>query len=340
MSKLISSTLLMAGLCLVFLLSGCVERKEKILIHKNGAVAIFSAFVANSSQELYEGRVPSEKQGWTVRASTKTDSEGKVQHLLAAWQKFQPSDLPSTYACPDLKDASSYLRFPTSVRFEKREDGTYCHFRRVYKKRQWAHIASLKDSLFKGNLKALLDKDPKELSQSERIEFIGGMARLELHKMLTFARAAFLKVTPDENLQDGWLLLFNDVLALQKSLDLDRLATLIGRTARDGDLELTHVAEKFESDVRDTILSGLRTYCGYTKTQEAAFLDENGTQEHCYDLSEDVENEKFSISLEMPGEVVAANTDKIDGNTASWEFEGNALLDCDYEIIISSRIAN
>ncbi len=340
MSKLFFSALLMAGLCLILLLSGCVERKEKIHINENGAVTISSTFVANSVQELYEGRVPSEKQGWTVRASTKTDSEGKVQHVLAAWQEFQSSDLPSTYACAGLKDSFSYLQFPTSVRFEKRKDGTYCHFRRVYKKRQWAHIASLKDSLCKDNLQTLMEKDPKELSQNERIEFISGMVRLELHKMLTFARAAFLKTTPDDNVQDGWLLLYKDVLALRENLNFDRLATLIGGADHEGDLELTNVAEKFENDVRDTILSGLRTYCGYTKNQEAAFLDEYRTQEHCHDLSKDVENERFSISLEMPGEVVGANTDKIDGNTARWEFEGKALLDCDYEIIISSRIAN
>ncbi len=341
MTKITSFILLMAGLGALPLMSGCVEREEKIHIFDDGTVAISCLFLADSLDEFYEGRVPSEKTGWKVRMSTRTNSNGKVRQVLAARQDFpEQSPLPSTYAHLGLKDASLYLRFPTFVSFEERKDGTYCHFRRIYKKRPWAHIASLKDLLCQGKLKALMKKDPKKLPKNELIEFIRGMALMELHKMLTFARNAFHKATPGDHLQDGWLLLFNDVLALQDSLDYDRVAALVGMADHEGDLELAHVAEEFEKNAREIMICGLRTHGNYTKTQEDAFLTEYKEQERCYELSEDIENEKFSIAVEMPGEVIGANTDTIRGNIVFWKFNGKALQDRDHEIIASSRITN
>ncbi|MFH2002942.1 MAG: hypothetical protein ABIK28_24965, partial [Planctomycetota bacterium] len=185
------------GICIAF--SGCVERKEKISINRNGETSITVLFQADNLEELYPGRVPSADQGWELLESTETRPDGKIRYILAADQVFTAgSPLPGSYADPDLPDAPLHLGFPTRLWFETREDGVYCHFRRIYQGRPWALIAALKEIKADDATRDLMKKDPKSLPLSDRETLLKGMIKIELHKKLTFARSAFLSVTPGD----------------------------------------------------------------------------------------------------------------------------------------------
>ncbi|MFH1998484.1 MAG: hypothetical protein ABIK28_02335, partial [Planctomycetota bacterium] len=143
-----------------------------------------------------------------------------------------------------------------------------------------------------------------------------------------------------DDLQDRWLQVYSRVLALQSSLDFNRLAEMIGMKDPANDQALVEAADRFEDSIQKQLRDSLSDGCGYTEEQALAFFQHYHDQERGYNLSEDIESESFAVSVEMPGEIIGSNADRIDGSEAVWEFDGKALQDRDHELIISSRISN
>lgn len=325
----------------LFLACGCVEREEKIRIHEDGSANVSILFKADGWDELYPGRVPASSEGWRLTKTTATLADGKVKYNLSADKEFGPGvALPNTYAHDGLDDAHLHLVFETSLVTEKRDDGTYYHFQRVYKKRDWAHVALLKEIVPDNRMRNLMKKDPKELPLFEREALLRGMTEVELYKKLAFARGAFLQVTPGLPGQDGWLKLFNEVLDLRASLDYRKLAQLLGREDATSDEALAEAADRFEQSILQNLQAGLRMHCGYDETQEQSFFKRYHELEKGYRISEDIEGESFNIAIEMPGEIIGCNVKHVDGAKAVWEFTGKALKDRDHELLISSRVSN
>src|SRR5436190_5574882 len=182
---------------LPLLLCGCFERKEQIKISQQGSVTFQLTYRADSADEMLTGDVmPSPQAGWATESKTEKDNEGKETFVLTAYASIPPRmSLPSNYAVRSDTDADLYLQFPTHVTVEKRRDGMYYHFHRLYPARPSIEIEKLREKLLQEPLKEI-GAEPKDWTPQQRVNIVKGLANFETEKMLVFARAAFQSTTP------------------------------------------------------------------------------------------------------------------------------------------------
>jgi len=189
----------------VVAISGCVERKETIRIWPSGAVSMALEYTADPGDFDTPVAFPSAKSGWSVDRRSEFDNEGKEKVILTASRQFAPREaLPSNFAAKGDRDASLYLQFPTTIRVEQREDGTFMHFKRVYQPRTWAQVEYWRDRLIGDDIKKLGDKQLADLSIEEKARIVRALATFELFKHMELAKSAIEKLG-DRIPQDTWL---------------------------------------------------------------------------------------------------------------------------------------
>ncbi len=330
-------------LALALSIAGCVERKQHITVEEDGTVRMEVRHETESYNELHKGdAIPSLAAGWLVEEQVETDAEGEKKYRLIAEAVFAPEvAIPANFAPPNDPSADLYLQFPTSVTIEDRRDGRYYHFARTYPGRQWAHIKVLEKRLLDDRIKDadLKGKKPEDMTHEERLLVIRAFAEFEVAKMLTFARAAFGEITPDAA-QDGWLIVHRSLLTVPAELDYDAIAALLAsdeeKDERDEALEAE--AEKFEAEAMDRLRQGLRQACGYGATRLSRFMERYEWHQHTYEITQDLGDDSFEITVEMPGEIVGSNAATTDGNQVTWKFDGTMIRDRDLELLVSSRV--
>ncbi len=336
MRRIFSISALASSILFLLVLQACVEREEKIEIGEDGAASIHVRFRADSEDELYIGRIPAERDGWSVTGSVESLDDGATKQIRDARRVFPAGAvLPATFGPPGEEDL--FLRFPTTIEIEERGDFIYYHFRRTYDGRPWAYLESLKTKVSGNRIEKLEDRFPDQLTPGERAEFIRHMAHVEVLKMLSFARAAFLDITPDGK-QDGWLEVHRRALLRLHRLDHARIAELIARKDKTIESEIVREAEAFEADVKLGIVNGLSEACGYGSDAIRRFGERYAWHKRFYEITDDLGCEKFEITLVMPGAIVGTNGKMVEQNRVTWTFEGKQLRDCDQELIASSRV--
>ncbi|MCH8165554.1 MAG: hypothetical protein IH889_08090 [Planctomycetes bacterium] len=337
----------MTRTCLIVLvvvslgLFGCLERKEKITVEADGTVLMEATFETDSFDELYTGdAVPSLEAGWLVEESIQVDDEGKEYYRLTAQFFYPPEvELPENFAVPDDPQAGLYLQFPTAVAIEERRDGTYYHFHRTYPRRAWAHIDALHQLLVEEKLKDVSGKKDEDLTREDRTLMLSSFADFEVAKMLMFARSAFLEVTPDAP-QDGWLQVHAAINTMKAGLDYLRLASLMELDDRHRREEaLAQEAQRWEEESLNRLQAALAEFCGYGGAQMSAFLHRYDWLRRSFEITQDLGDDAFEITVVMPGEIVGSNADSTFANRAIWKFSGERFRDRDVELMVSSRLA-
>lgn len=331
-------------------LLGCVKREETISIAPDGGVTIRVEHNADSLAELHEGdAVPSEEAGWRVKewkATRKDDATGKTEERygLHAEKSFPPgAALDGSFARPGDEDAGLYLAFPTRLTIEQRPTGTYYHFYRAYpKRRSWARLNAMSKECLEGVDEHIGEKGVDAYTPDDWSFVLKRLIPLEVAKMTTFARSA-LRDTAPEAPQDAWLRVRTVLQAMEKELDYDLLADVLTRA--DGNDELVRVieaeAEALEAEAMDQMTSALEEVVGHDARLTAEFAERYQWHKRYHGISEDLNDETFEIAVEMPGEITAANTDKLEANRATWEFDGEDLRDHgfeEFELIVTSRV--
>jgi hypothetical protein len=331
---------IVAGAAAALAASGCVERVERLVVEPDGTVAITASFDALGWSELFEGdAVPTLAAGWVVADWVELDREAREHHHLRAEAVF-PADvpLPSSFAEPQDPRAEEYLQFPTTLQVERRSEGTYYHFRRVYAAREWARIEALRRVLLEERLKALSGKDLEDLSREDHALVIQSLADFEVAKMLTFARRAFLEVSPDAA-QDGWLAVHAAIDQLRGEIDFPRLLALLAiedRTERERLLQ--EEAKRWEADAYRRLQEAVREFCGFSGRQMSAFVHHYEKQKRTLEITSELGDDAFEIAVAMPGLIVGSNADSVAGNEASWRFGGERFRDRDLELMVSSMV--
>ncbi|MHC4416900.1 MAG: hypothetical protein ACYS0G_16660 [Planctomycetota bacterium] len=337
-----SRTSLMVGAAVVASLGlmGCLERRETITVDPEGTVTIELSFATQGEAELYEGdAMPSMAGGWIVDESVEIDDEDERHFHLVAEAVFPPQmELPGNYAMPRDPDTDLYLQFPTTVTIEDRPDGVYYHFHRRYPGRRWAQIEMLRQLLMEEQLKELKDKLPEEFTYGDHVLVLRSYADFEAAKMLTFARAAFLEVTPDAP-QDAWLEVHAAIHALKSELDTDRIARLMEiEDEQERDEALDEEAEQWEERTMKRLQDAVREHCGYGGRQMDDFLRRYERERRFFDLTGDLGDDAFEITVILPGRITGSNADSTAGNRATWRFSGQRFRDRDLELMASSRL--
>jgi hypothetical protein len=324
-------------------LAGCVERTERIEVLDDGSILMQLRFEADGKNELVPGRVPTAAGGWSVTHSTRRDDDGKVsKHILTADHGFDlGTPLPDSHAPPDLADGDRYLQFPTTLEIEPRADGTHYHFRRVYPARPRAFIAVLeREALAPIGIESTDGLEIESMSDDEIAAIVRALTRVEVEKMLVFARAAYVELTPFRA-QDGWLAVRASALAVYETIGDDHYRDFVRALRRaaegDTDTEIELASEDFTQSIRDAMREALRRSCRYDGALVDAFDARYQWHADAFAITEGLRNEKLTIEVTMPGEIVAANTDDVEGNRATWTFNGSSLWDRELELMVTGR---
>jgi len=325
-----------------FLLLGCLERKEHILVKEDATVVIEANFSTESINELLEGdAIPSIQAGWLTEDSVEENDEGKKTFHIKAQAIFPPDvELPQNYAALDDINPDVYLQFPTTLKIEQRDDGTYYHFYRKYERRSWAHLEILKQQLLNDPLKELEGKDLKDLAKNDRTKLLKAFVDFESAKLVTFARKAFLEVMPDLP-QDHWLHVHQSMNQFKNEVNYERLLALMeipDQEERDEALE--EEAEQWELAVINRLRKALKEHCYLGGSQIKTFMQRYDWHSRYYKITEDLGDDNFEITVQMPGEIVVSNANSVRGNEATWKFDGTQIRDRDQEIMVTSRLNN
>ena len=338
-----------ATLAIVISLSavGCMKRKETIKIAPDGAVTLRVEYETDSPAEFDAGdAMPSAAAGWKVSRTEETENvttngETKTHYKLDAEKTVAPGErLPGTFAVSDV-DTKVYLQFPTTLRIERRPDGTYYHFRRTYAPRpEWGLLEARRQEIFDSLGKGLDEKPSEQWTADDRLHMVEASVKFELAKMAQFARVAFNETLPDAP-QDQWLKVHATLNGLQNTVDCAHLADLIA--GRDDDARTQAIeaeAVKFEAQAMTRLASTLTEGCGYRRPRVNEFMERYQWHKRYHEISEGLGDDNFEITVEMPGEIVGSNADRTEDSKAAWTFDGTALRLQPVELMVTSRVAN
>ncbi len=354
--------------------TGCVLRKESITVSRDGSTTL-AVEISGSVEELADMiALPSADSGWDV-VRTYGMEDGKEQLELKSTRRFAPGEaLPRTFAAESDTDADLYLGFPTQVRVEERDDGTYFFFHRTYTPRPWAYVRHWQEVFLEDDdIKKLSDRPVEELNKEERRSVIRAFAGAEAFRQLELARAALAESNPDLPVEHR-LFARQALLGVYRDYDLlsdddsptgfgEALLAPVDPNARAVSDELDRAIERCDAMDEEP-----RGAC--YEVEAARLLDEGYTAlrrslgndagldplelvdfdrayeraQRRYDVSDRLGGQFFEIEVTLPGTLVGHNGNKVDvdprGGTTEimWRFDGKAFRDRTHELIAVSRL--
>jgi len=321
---------------MLLLIPGCLERKETIRVDRDGAVRIRVEVDGDPGDFTGGDALPNKRTGWKTQDEIETDDNGKeIKHRVATRRFAAGQPLPDSYADPDGPQYGIALMFPTTLEIERRPDGTYYHFKRVYEARAEARYEVYRELLkdiFK-ELDELAGKDPAELTDEQRTRLV------EILRLLEALKQAEYVVAGAEALEDEWPQHYGLLLrqALQRA-DAAELAELLGQpnTPERNDAINTFGDELIVA-VRDVLREEL-VELRVPRDQIELFFAVHDEEEARRAVTEDLEDETWEVRVEMPGEIVAHNGTDRDETGVIWGFPGKALYDRDHVLMVTSRV--
>ncbi len=334
---------IVAGLCFaaaVALLSGCLERRERIRIFEDGSVAFHVVWESSDFSDIDEGdAAPGQGGGWEVHRETGQNAQGQQQVRLVAEREVGPSvPLPSTYA-PSGAERGVPLTFPTDLEIELRGEWTYYHFSRVYDARKWSQVGVYEEMLAEEAQKfgAVLESG-QEPTLADRSAFARMIVEFTIRKYEGFARAAFLEVSPHAS-QTAWLNVRAGLEELRATMNYERLASLMALAESEDNAEFFEQLEReFDTEVMRRLELALADSAGMGVGSVSLFKRAFLREKEAFEVTQEIADDRFTIEVEMPGEIVGSNADSTLGNVATWQFGGEWLRDRKVEILVTSRV--
>lgn len=324
-----------AGAAWLLLLSGCLERKESVRVDRDGGVALRVEMTGDLGDFTGGDSLPSEECGWRVSEETREKEDGGQERRLVATLDVHPGEpLPESFATDGDPARSVALRFPTTVKVERRRDGTYYHFKRTYKARQFARYnffpKGQSDEPWAG-------KDPAELNDDDRRALLTRLRAEQSLKMCEFVRAG-ADALHEEWPQDHGLVLRRELLDYFDRLELDPLLALLSQEqSPERDAEVNRLGEEMLAGVRH-VLDDTLDRLEVPRPQREKFMNAYETEQTRRGITEDLMDERWAVDVRLPGDIVAHNADRIEDGAAIWEFDAQKLMDRDVELMVTSRV--
>ncbi|UCF34064.1 MAG: hypothetical protein JSV78_01910, partial [Phycisphaerales bacterium] len=286
---------------------GCLKRTEGIVIAPDGSAKLMVRFEGDLEDLENGDAMPSKKTGWQISDKIAKEDDGSkhidrsgVLHLSAG------AEWPASYAEPRTDVEEIALEFPTTLRIEKQNDGTYYHFRRVYRARPAARIRYLNESILEDKqIQELAGKDPEEITNEEREKLTKAFIDFEAEKTITFIDQA-ARSLEDEIPPQVWLPIRPNVRAIYHSEEL-RAKTLELMSFLHTD-EMADAAAKLEEGVLADVLETLKSTLsnnGLPGSLIERFVRAYELAREGYSITEDLTDEKWRVCVDMPGRIVA-----------------------------------
>lgn len=334
-----------AGLGLLFaavvlLVPGCLKRKETIRVARDGSVQMRVELEGDPGDFSKGDVVPAERTGWKTQDEIVTDKDGKEKQHLVATQRFASGrSLPDSFADPRGPQYGVALMFPTALDIERRSDGTYYHFKRVYESRTHAPY-SIHHELLKNELDALKElggKEPEELTDQDRRRVISVLRTLEALKQVEYV-AAGVAALEDQWPQDHGLLLRRATLDHFENADVEQVVELLGEPQTpERDAAIDAFGVELVATARDMLRRKMQEL-HVPSSQIELFFVAYDEEEARRAVTEDLDDEHWEVRVELPGEIVAHNGTGVDGRFVVWEFPGKVMFDRDHVLMVTSRV--
>ena len=321
--------------------SGCLKRKEKITVRPDGVVKIRLKYSGSGEDLDSADAMPSAKTGWSVTRTVEKGGE-EDKHILTAKRRFDPGEaLPSSLATEDDPDADLYLSFPTELTIERRADGVYYRFHRLYMPRKWAYVRYWHDRFVNDEIEELGKKSAEDLSHKERVEILKAFADIAAFEQVEFARAAVVAAHPDLP-PEQWLSARSGLIQVYRDIDYDDfVARYQAVPEKERDAEFEKESDEIVAEAYQALIASLRSQAGYDDARLAAFEKAYAREKRLYDITDELGGHQFSVKIKMPGEVIAHNADRWhdeDEGYLVWEFNGDAFRDRPFELRVTSRL--
>lgn len=284
---------------------GCLRRIEIIDVRPDGSVELTTRIEGDVEDVRTGSAMPSHAGGWSVEEKEEKEGE-RTKLVITARQKVARAapgggEIPETYATAGSETAGLDVRFTTSVRVERRSDGTYYHFERRYQPRRWAQLNYYHETLIKtGDVRVLAEKDPKELKEHEREQLAQKLIEVEAHKTMELLSAAGADLPP-EAVQSAQMRAFSIYADPKITADI---VGLLG-----GDVEgeaVERVEEHILQDVRRVVEEALAG-AGVSQQAIRAYFERYDRARLEYGLSEDLADDHWLVAVRMPGRIIAHN---------------------------------
>ncbi|MCB9866679.1 MAG: hypothetical protein H6816_08620 [Phycisphaerales bacterium] len=352
--------ILMTAIAATLALTGCLRRIEIVEIAQDGSVKLTTQIEGDADDVRNGSAMPSAANGWNVDEHQEKEGD-KDKLVLLARQSFPPGTiLPDSYAAPGSPTYPLDLHFATTLRIEKRAEGTYYHFTRRYAPRRRAQFDYYQEKLIKsGEVRELAEKNPKDLTDDERAKLAERLIRVDLLRTEQFlGAAAEHNPLPQVALLKAQLAiepLFADSTVKEETINLLR-----GNPDGDG---LAKLENRLKADVRKTVKRVLAD-AQVDNDEATAYLQAYDDVRTAYQLSEDLGDDYWAVAVRMPGRIIAhncfdedstpADTEKDDEDfvkamlagddfprgpdRVGWSFDGTALYDREVVLMATSFV--
>jgi len=163
------------------------------------------------------------------------------------------------------------------------------------------------------------------------------LVKVAMGKIEIFARQAFLDTNPNTP-QDTWLSVHDALEELRRSADYDRLAAILKNAdQQDNSPVMEQLAREFDTATMNTIVTTLETSPYVRDT--GGFRRRFEFHKTAYDITQDIGDDRFEVSVQMPGTIISHNADSKVNNIVTWSFPGKMLYDRRIEMMVTSRVA-
>lgn len=335
----ISAKIVLLASMLLCLLSGCITREITYSIGADQSA--FVHFVARGDKaDILQGDLMPPKDSWTVKESEITKPDGKKEYIYEATKSFaHVSDIPPNFATSTTRFPNAYLQTPIQFRVESKPDATYYEFTLTYKARRYKEYQDLLWQIAGPDLaEQIKQRGADKLTEQEQIIFLTVLLR--------------------------W----------QAQLERDRIAAALQKESQSGSLPAQKVQEilqrldaTFEKLVDEKLA---RKIMALPEEQRGKALDEEKVRAHAegdrilqealaaqhgavlkkvrdtvaeatleWEITNDLGDENYVVTVNMPGNIVKTNAEKYFGNRAEWRFNGEKFRDSDYVLSVTSKIA-
>lgn len=320
-SPLILKSLLALGL---LPLSGCLERKEQVSIRPDGSIAV-RLQIRGDAGDLDGGAAAIPGEGYRTTRRTIPKKDGEEELLEARAEYASAAAMPETYgADPTARHA---LRFRTAVAAVSEGGRELLRFTRVYEPRSWAPYAYHHRKALPEKVQEAMKKEGwLDQAGPERKRILQGFLDFEQAKALEWTGAALrsLKLGDEARVLEAQAAARS---ALRSrgigSLSPEAILALIKKSPQAIEAEVRSIAAVTES----AIAAAAAEVFPELSARGADFLAAYREAKLDFEVTEDLGDERFEVSVTFPGAVLRHNGDEAHGDTVIWRFTGEDLRD-------------
>jgi len=315
-------------LCLIGLLSGCVEYGESIVIHENGDATISAQFKGNNDDFIPAMALPTSGE-WTITSYNKDSVYSGNGKFELEVQKTIPygQPLPYSYATDSVSMALN-LQFPTNIRVWSEGNRTFYEFTRTIKARTYLRYNYFfENDIDKDREKRILNNGIFNVSEDDREGYIQELKNA-FSEIYYFQFSDALGIMVRQNDMTTAEMLALEISArhlLESYISHDRLLDIL----RQDDSGIEASRQKLIDDVHEELSKLVKENTDARKLNrfEAAF----GGVLTAYKITGALDLQSMAIYIELPGTVISTNGLTAPGkpNEVLWGFEGVDLHDHD-----------